>query len=57
MQGYHVYNDYLRLFDGDSYNRKYLINQLTGTSLPSDVSSVASKMLITFDSYITHSLF
>ena len=44
------YNDYVRIFDGDSYGKSYLIAQLTGSSLPSDMSSVRSQMLIVFDS-------
>ena len=43
------YGDYVRIFDGNSYSKSHLISQLTGTSLPSDTSSVASKLLIVLD--------
>ena len=50
-----MFDDYVRIFDGDNYNKRYLITQLTGVSLPSNFSSFASKMLIVFDSQITKS--
>ena len=43
-------SDYVRIFDGDSYNKSHLMAQLTGSSLPSDMSTVRSQMLIVFDS-------
>ena len=46
-------DDYVLIFDGDRYNRRYLISRLTGASLPSNFSSVVSKMLIVFESQIT----
>ena len=42
--------DYVRIFDGDSYGKLYLMAQLTGSSLPSNMSTVRSQMLIVFDS-------
>ena len=50
-----MFDDYVLIFDGDRHNRRYLISRLTGASLPSNFSSVASKMLIIFDSRITKS--
>ena len=41
--------DYVRIFDGDSYDRSHLMAQLTGSSLPSDLSTVRSQILIVFD--------
>ena len=43
-------NDYVRIFDGDSYGKLHLMAQLTGSSLPSNMSSVRSQMMIVFDS-------
>ena len=44
--------DYVRIFDGDSYGQLHLMAQLTlaGGYLPSNISTVRSKMLIVFDS-------
>ena len=46
--------DYVRIFDGDSYSRLHLMVQLYGSSygssLPSIITSLSSKMLIVFDS-------
>ena len=42
--------DYVRIFDGDSYDRSHLMAQLTGSSLPSNMSTVRSQMFIVFDS-------
>ena len=43
--------DYVRIFDGDSYGQLHLMAQLTlaGGYLPSNISTVRSKMLIVFD--------
>ena len=41
--------DYLRIYNGNSYDRNHLMSQLTGTSLPSDISSLGPQMLIIFD--------
>ena len=51
MDNDHPYsNDYVRIFDGDSYGKLHLMAQLAGSSLPSDVSTVRSQMLIVFNS-------
>ena len=50
MKNDSTWGDYVRIFDGDSYGKSYLIAQLTGSSLPSDMSTVRSQMLIVFDS-------
>ena len=47
-------SDYVRIFDGDSYGKLHLMAQLTGSSLPSSVSTVRSQMLIVFDSYVSN---
>ena len=47
-------NDYVRIFDGDSYGKLHLMAQLTGSSLPSNMSTMRSQMsqmLITFDAF------
>ena len=41
--------DYLRIFDGDSYRREKRIVQLNAYNLPSDVLSFDSTMLVVFD--------
>ena len=41
--------DYVRIFDGDSYGKLHLMAQLAGSSLPSDMSTVRSQILIVFD--------
>ena len=46
--------DYVRIFDGDSYGKLYLMAQLTGYSLPSNTSTLRSKMLIVFESFSYH---
>ena len=43
-------NDYVRIFDGDSYGKLHLMAQLTGSSPPSNMSTVRSQILIVFDS-------
>ena len=43
-------SDYVRIFDGDSYGKLRLMAQLTGSSLPSDMSTLKSQMLIVLDS-------
>ena len=45
-------DDYVRIFDGDNYGKLHLMAQLTGSSLPSDTSSIRSQMMIVFDSAI-----
>ena len=51
MYNDHTYAiDYVRIFDGDSYGKSHLMAQLTGSSLPSNMSTVRSQMLIVFDS-------
>ena len=44
------FNDYIRIFDGDRFDELHLMAQLTGYSLPSNISTVRSQMLIVFDS-------
>ena len=51
MNSHYCFNDYVRIFDGDSYDKSHLMAQLTGSSLPSDISTVRSQMLIVFDSH------
>ena len=49
--GFHA--DYLRIFDGNEYGKKFLMSQLTGSNVPLNVpfvSSFSSAMLIVFDS-------
>ena len=46
--------DYVRIFDGNNYGKTYLLSQLTGSNLPSNVSSLSSKMLVIFDSDYLH---
>ena len=44
--------NFVRIFDGDSYGILHLMAQLSGSSLPLDMSTVRSqKMLIVFDTY------
>ena len=47
-------SDYVRIFDGDSYGKLHLMAQLTGSNLPSNMSTVRSQMLIVFDSHYRH---
>lgn len=50
-------SDYLRIFDGNVFNKKDLIVQLTGSNIPSNVSSLGSQMLIVFTTdYIESSI-
>ena len=42
-------SDYLRIFDGNAYERKYQIEQLNGVALPANVSSLGPQMYIVFD--------
>ena len=51
MYSEYWFSDYVRIFDGDSYDKSHLMAQLTGSSLPSDISTVRSQMLIVFDSH------
>ena len=41
--------DHLRIFDGNDYGKKFLLSQLTGSNLPSNVSSFSPIKLIVFD--------
>ena len=45
-------DDYVRIFDGYDYGKLHLMAQLTGSSLPSDTSTIRSQMMIVFDSAI-----
>lgn len=44
------YNDYVQVYDGDSYSTRVSLGKFCGTSIPSNLSSTANKMVVTFRS-------
>ena len=45
-----MYQDYLRIFEGDTYDRNLLHSQFTGSELPRNITSIGPKLLMVFDS-------